>query len=78
MAEDLLIGFKFYDREDNKDADEAVWAKSNFLFNEAAVDHLGARAEIGNDDSSMTGVGETDRVDVIDSFEFTEGFDHIM
>ena len=78
MADDMKIGFKFYDVDDNKVEDKAVWTKSDFLFNEATVDHLGAGDEIGKGDSSMIGVGELDRLDIIDSFEFTEGFDFIV
>ena len=74
MAEDLMIGFKFYDREDNMDKDMDVWQASDALFNEAAFDHLGGAAKETQKVESET----VERFDEMENFDFTEGFDFIM
>jgi len=81
MAEDLLIGFKFLEREDSLHDDAFVLSQMDRLFNEDSVDggfeYLDEKAgktqsPAGMDDDSAV------RFEDMESFDFTEGFDFSM
>lgn len=78
MAEDCIIGFKFYDRDDNKIDDATVKTQADALFNEGnfdAADHLGSR---DGADTGLMDTADTGGMDFADAFGFVDSFDFGM
>ncbi|MDJ0630712.1 MAG: hypothetical protein QNJ44_20820 [Rhodobacter sp.] len=72
MAEDLMIGFKFKETDEDIAKDAAVWDASDNLFNEISFDHLGTRLDQGSESTSSR---DTELSSEFETFDFTEGFD---
>ncbi|MCG6903728.1 MAG: hypothetical protein LJE68_13715 [Rhodobacter sp.] len=78
MAEDLMMGFKFYDREDNMQKDADIWEVSDRLFSESMFDSIGKTAEDAKIAESFDAAHDIGPLDGLANFDFTEGFDFIL